>query len=115
MARHRTHSIAFKKQVAQEYLAGESLHGLARRHDVSRNLIRIRVPGACNPGLHSVRRRGQASAGHGGHELDARGIGDVGVGARHGRAPSLNRLAQDRRQAISSVIARSLKQVKRET
>ena len=43
MARHRTHSIAFKKQVAQEYLAGESLHGLARRHDVSRNLIRIWV------------------------------------------------------------------------
>ena len=43
MARHRTHSIAFKKQVAQEYLAGESLHGLARRHKVSRNLIRIWV------------------------------------------------------------------------
>ena len=43
MARHRTHSITFKKQVAQEYLAGESLHGLARRHDVSRNLIRIWV------------------------------------------------------------------------
>lgn len=43
MARHRTHSIAFKKQVAQEYLSGEGLHGLARRHDVSRNLIRIWV------------------------------------------------------------------------
>ena len=43
MARHRTHSIAFKSQVVQEYLAGETLHGLARRHDLSRNLIRIWV------------------------------------------------------------------------
>ena len=27
MAKHRTHSIAFKRQVVQEYLAGETLHG----------------------------------------------------------------------------------------
>ena len=25
----------------QDYLAGETLHGLARRHDLSRNLVRI--------------------------------------------------------------------------
>ena len=43
MAKHRTHSIAFKRQVVQEYLAGEMLHGLAHRHDLSRNLIRIWV------------------------------------------------------------------------
>ena len=43
MAKHRSHSIAFKRQVAQEYLAGETLHELAKRHDVSRNLIRIWV------------------------------------------------------------------------
>ena len=43
MARHRTHSADFKRQVAQEFLAGETLHGLAKRHDVSRNLIRIWV------------------------------------------------------------------------
>ena len=43
MARHRTHSIAFKRQVVQEYLAGETLHGLTRRHDLSRALIRICV------------------------------------------------------------------------
>jgi transposase len=43
MAKHRCHSIEFKRQVAQEYLAGETLHGLAKRHDVSRNLIRIWV------------------------------------------------------------------------
>jgi transposase-like protein len=41
MARHRTHSTNFKRQVVQEYLSGETLHGLAKRHDVSRNLIRI--------------------------------------------------------------------------
>ena len=43
MARHRTYSIEFKRQVAQEFLGGKTLHGLARRHDVSRNLIRVWV------------------------------------------------------------------------
>ena len=46
MAKHRTHgthSIAFKRQVVEEYLAGETLRGLACRHDLSRTLIRIRV------------------------------------------------------------------------
>ena len=43
MTKHRSHSIEFKRQVAQEFIAGETLHGLAQRHDVSRNLIRIWV------------------------------------------------------------------------
>ncbi len=43
MARHRTHNTDFKRQVVQEYLSGETLHGLAKRHDFSRNLIRIWV------------------------------------------------------------------------
>ncbi|MGO9774620.1 MAG: transposase [Roseiarcus sp.] len=43
MAKHRIHSIEFKRQVAQEFLAGETLHGLAKRHAISRNLIRIWV------------------------------------------------------------------------
>lgn len=43
MAKLRSHSVEFKRQVAQEFLAGETLHGLAKRHDVSRNLIRIWV------------------------------------------------------------------------
>ncbi|MFS8037371.1 transposase [Xanthobacter sp. AM11] len=43
MARHCTHSTDFKRQVAQDYMAGETLHNLARRHDLSRNLIRIWV------------------------------------------------------------------------
>jgi transposase-like protein len=41
MAKHRSHSVDFKRQVAQEYLAGETLHALSMRHDISRNLIRI--------------------------------------------------------------------------
>jgi transposase-like protein len=42
MARHRTHPIAFKRQIAQEYLSGEvSLNGLAKRNDICRNLIRV--------------------------------------------------------------------------
>ncbi len=44
MAKHRTYSIAFKRQVAETYLSGEeSFHDLARRHDVCRSLIRIWV------------------------------------------------------------------------
>ena len=43
MAKHRTHSIEFKRHVAQDFIAGETLHGLAKRHDISRNLIRIWV------------------------------------------------------------------------
>ncbi len=43
MVKNRTHSIDFKRQVAQDYLAGEALHSLARRYGLSRNLIRIWV------------------------------------------------------------------------
>jgi transposase len=43
MAKHRTYSIEFKRQVAQEFLAGETLYGLSKRHDICRNLIRVWV------------------------------------------------------------------------
>ena len=43
MAKHRTHSIEFKRRIAQDFIAGETLHALASRHDISRNLIRIWV------------------------------------------------------------------------
>ena len=43
MVKHRTHRIGFTRQVAQEFLAGETLHGLAKRHDLARNLIRVWV------------------------------------------------------------------------
>lgn len=43
LAKHRSHSAAFKRQVAQEFVTGATLHGLAKRHDISRNLIRVWV------------------------------------------------------------------------
>jgi transposase len=43
MARHRSHSVAFKRQVAEEFITGETLHALSKRHDISRQLIRIWV------------------------------------------------------------------------
>jgi transposase-like protein len=62
MARHRIHSLAFKKQVVQEYAAGATLNGLAREYDLSRNLIRIWIAkcesGEFDPGL--LRRRASA-------------------------------------------------------
>lgn len=43
MTKHRSHSAAFKRQVAEEFIGGETLHALAQRHDISRQLIRIWV------------------------------------------------------------------------
>src|SRR4051794_41912354 len=44
MARYRTYTIEFKRQVAEEHLCqGTSLNQLARRHDISRELLRIWV------------------------------------------------------------------------
>lgn len=44
MARYRTYTIEFKRRVAEEHLSGgTSLSELARRHDVSRELLRIWV------------------------------------------------------------------------
>ncbi|MBX9587810.1 MAG: transposase [Hyphomonadaceae bacterium] len=41
MATQRRYSIEFKRQVVHEYQAGETLHGLAKRHGISRSLVRI--------------------------------------------------------------------------
>src|SRR6266700_8292217 len=58
MARHRSHSIEFKRQVAQEFIAGESLYALSKRHDISRQLIRVWVQkyeaGRRRPGCRST-------------------------------------------------------------
>jgi hypothetical protein len=43
MARQRSHSIEFKRQVAQDFIAGESLYALSKRDDISRQLIRVWV------------------------------------------------------------------------
>src|SRR5262249_47305888 len=53
MAKHRTRSIEFKRQVVQEFLGGESLHALARRHGIGRNLIKIWVAKSEAGGLDS--------------------------------------------------------------
>jgi transposase len=41
MTKHRSHSAAFKRQVAEELIGGETLHAVSKRHDISRQLIRI--------------------------------------------------------------------------
>jgi transposase-like protein len=41
MATYRTYSIAFKRQLVEEYLSGASLKALSRRYDVGRALIRL--------------------------------------------------------------------------
>ena len=52
MVKHRSHSVAFKRQLAGEFIAGETLHALSKRHDPLRQLIRIWV-GKFEPGaLH---------------------------------------------------------------
>jgi transposase len=43
VTKHRSHSAAFKRQVAEEFIGGETLHALSKRHDISRQLIRIWV------------------------------------------------------------------------
>jgi hypothetical protein len=40
ITRHRSYSITFKL-VVQEYLSGETLHSLAKRHDITHTLIRV--------------------------------------------------------------------------
>ena len=43
MARYRTYTVEFKRQVAEEHLGGVSLNELARRHDLSREQLRTWV------------------------------------------------------------------------
>jgi transposase len=58
MVKHRSHSVAFKRQVAGEFIAGETLHALSKRHDISRQLIRIWVgkfeAGALDDDVHAA-------------------------------------------------------------
>jgi transposase len=44
MARYRTYTVEFKRQLVEEHLSGGAgLSELARRHDISRELLRTRV------------------------------------------------------------------------
>ena len=83
MAKHRSHSIEFKRQVAQEFLGGETLHGLAKRHDLSRNLIRIWVEEVRGRRLRRRRRRRRPDPGVRSADRRARAAGRPS-GARAG-------------------------------
>jgi len=58
MTRHRSHSAAFKRQVAEEFIAGETLHALSQRHNISRQLTRIWIgkfeAGALDEGVQAA-------------------------------------------------------------
>lgn len=43
MTKRQSHSPAVRREVAEESIAGETLHALAERHDISRQVIRIAV------------------------------------------------------------------------
>ena len=43
MVKHRSHSVAFKRQVSLSSSPVKHLHALSKRHDVTRQLIRIWV------------------------------------------------------------------------
>jgi hypothetical protein len=44
MAKHQSHSIEFKRQVAQAFISGETLHALSSGHDVSRANLTSLLP-----------------------------------------------------------------------
>ena len=51
MVQHRSHSIEFKRQVAQEFINGETLHALAHRHrDLAQTHAREAAGGDGSPG-----------------------------------------------------------------
>ena len=77
----------FKRQVAQEFLSGETLHGLAKRHDISRNLIRVWVE-KYEAGVFADEARGRRSvaglrSAHRGPRASCRQAG-VGTGVSKG-------------------------------
>lgn len=41
MTKHHSHSAAFTRLVAGEFIVGEMLHALSPRHDIARKLVRI--------------------------------------------------------------------------
>jgi hypothetical protein len=44
MAKHQSHGIGLKRQVAQAFISGETLHALSSRHDVSRANLSSLLP-----------------------------------------------------------------------
>ncbi len=69
--KRRTFTIDFKKEVVAQYLGGETLHRVARRHQIDPGLLRIwiekaeagEVPGCPSPGRPSPRWGGSSTTG----------------------------------------------------
>ena len=98
---HRTHGIAFKRQVVQEYLAGETLHGLARRHDLSRTLIRIWVEKYEAGAFDEDAAAAEHDPGIRGPDRGARAPGrQAGPGARVPKGGSAARTAAEKRAHV---------------
>ena len=94
MSRHRRPSVEFKRQIVAEYLAGESAHVLGRRHDLSRNLIRIWVEKA---GAGELDQDQEAADLLGAYEARIAALERL-VGAA--RRPRLHRLDEPLRQPL---------------
>lgn len=59
MARkNRVYSLSFKRQVAQEYLGGETVYSVAKRHEIDRTLVRNWARKYEDGGLNSDARVG---------------------------------------------------------
>lgn len=41
MRRHRRYSLEFKREIVRAHLAGETVYGLAKQHDIDTKLIRV--------------------------------------------------------------------------
>lgn len=41
MRRHRRYSLEFKREIVRAHLAGETVYGLAKQHDLDTKLIRV--------------------------------------------------------------------------
>ena len=88
--KRRTFSIDFKKKVVAEYLGGETLHRVARRHGIDLGLLRIWVEKAENSifqrlAAHQPLDRANASL-VGGHQLGRRGLAVELPGFKRGLA-----------------------------
>jgi transposase-like protein len=82
MAKHRSHSIEFKRQVAQEFLAGETLRGLANRHSLSRSCSRTK-----NGGVRKKCRRRKEIAPEGQVQAGLLTTEEGRLGASSGHSP----------------------------
>jgi len=91
----------FKRQVAQEFTAGEALHGLSQRRDVSRNLIRIWVKKLETGGVRRRCPSNRPSSGIRGEEHGTRAHGrEAGTRNRVSKGGAQKRTTAEKRDYI---------------